>query len=324
MATPDEIRNRWKEQAQRALPEPGLVRERNAAITTRYATFFVEAQPLFKWSGLAVFASHQVGLALLPYDCVLLESDIGEWRDPKLNIPVPLVGQELELLRKTNNKVYDDIAWAHLAYLSPDGGLAAVEAGLQDVPTHCRMLQGFQKIDEGRRLLESPRSAEANSLIWQGNRLLLEHEQVVMVQPAFAAMDPAFEFALTQATMLAFETHNFSLFMRYRTFFSLFMYTHGLPVLLRTHALPELRVLEHRWFWITKSALALWQRINQNPDRALQAVLNTAPSADSSIHADEEIKPEDPEDDEKQKEDMAPPRAKTCEGEGFGNPGMKR
>ena len=90
MPTPDEIRRRWKEQAQQQIPPPGAVRERNAAITARYATFFLESQPLFKWAGLAVFASHQVGLALLPYDCELLDGDIGSWKNPKLDVPLPL------------------------------------------------------------------------------------------------------------------------------------------------------------------------------------------------------------------------------------------
>ena len=282
MDSPSEIRERWQAEATRNLPSPSLVRERNEAITTRYASLYLKSQPLLKWAGLAVFASHKVGEALLPYQLQSLEGGAPSWKNPKDELPLPAaLAQELELLRNANNNIYQDIAWSLLAYSSPQGGLSLVEAGLSDLPSHQSMRDGFRKIEEGRRLLEgSPqRSQEATNLIWQGNGLLLQHEQTVIVQPAFNAMGPAFEFVLSHATSLVFEPNKFDIFTRYRAYFALFMYTHGLPMLLRTRSLPRIERLDQRCFWITTSALRLWRALDRQVNRAREAVLETAPGA---------------------------------------------
>lgn len=284
MDSPIEIRQHWQEEAAKGLPAPGLVLDRNQAITTRYANLYLKYQPLFKWAGLAVFGSHKVGEALLPYELDFVNGG-GHWKDPKDGLPLPPeLANELELLRNTNNNVYEDIAWAHLAYSSPQGGLSLVEAGLEDLPSHQRMRDGFRKIEEGQRLLEGgPKlRQEATYLIWQGNDLLLAHEQIAIVQPALARMGPAFDFVLSQATTLAFEPHRFDIFTRYRAYFALFMYTHGLPILLRTWSPPRIQRLDQRWFWITKSPVRLWQALDRNADKARDAVLEKAPGADPS------------------------------------------
>jgi hypothetical protein len=282
MATPEEIRQQWKEEAQRGLPAPGLVRERNQAITARYAGFYLDCQALFKWAGMAVFASHQVGEALLPYDFSLLEGGVPNWKDPKRELPLPpRLVQELELLRTTNNKVYDDIAWAHLAYRAPAGGLAVVEAGLADLSTHQRMLDGFRNIDEGRELLKGNALAQMQGIsrIWLGNQLLLEHEQTVMVQPAFEELGPKFEFVLSESTHLKFDAEEFNVFTRYQTSFWLFMFTRGVLFLLRTLSLPEIRSLDQRWYWIQKRVLRIWKYLDGKPDKARDSVLAKAPEA---------------------------------------------
>jgi hypothetical protein len=288
MDAPNEIRQYWQEEATKGLPAMGLVRERNQAITTRYATLYLKSQPLFKWAGLAVFASHKVGEAFLGYEFSLVNGEEGSWKDPTRGLLLPIsLTKELELLRKANNQIYEDIAWALLAYNSPRGGLSSVNAGLEDLPTHQRMRDGFQKIEEGRRLLESgsERSQEGTCLIWEGNNLLLEHEQTVIIQPAFEAMGPVFDFVLSEATTLAFEAHMFDILTRYRAYFALFMYTHGLPILLRARSLPRIQRLNQRWFWITKSLLHLWQNLDRNVDQARNAVLQKAPGAGESSSA---------------------------------------
>jgi hypothetical protein len=288
MDAPNEIRQYWQKEATKGLPAMGLVRERNQAITTRYATLYLKSQPLFKWAGLAVFASHKVGEAFLGYEFSLVNGEEGSWKDPTSGLLLPIsLTKELELLRKANNQIYEDIAWALLAYNSPRGGLSLVNAGLEDVPSHQRMRDGFQKIEEGRRLLESgpERRREATYLIWQGNNLLLEHEQTVIVQPAFDAMGPVFDFVLSETTTLAFEANMFDIFTRYRAYFALFMCTRGLPILLRARSLPQIERLDQRWFWITKSPLKLWQTLDCNVELARNAVLEKAPGAAEPSHA---------------------------------------
>ena len=280
MDSPSDIRRHWQQRAANGLPARALVNDRNKAITTRYAKLYLDSQPLFKWAGLAVFASDKVGEALLPYE--LVDGEKPRRKDPTDGLPLaPEVADELDMLRNTNNNIYEDIAWAHFAYTSPEGGLSAVIAGLEDLPCHQGMLDGFQKIEEGRRLLDRcpERRKEATNLIWHGNSMLLQHEQTEIVQKAFAPLAPTPEFLLSQATALAFAPQKFNIFTRYQTHFATFMYTHGLPILLRTRSWPHIQRLDQRWFWITKSALKLWRSVDRNLDLAREAVLEKAPDA---------------------------------------------
>lgn len=261
MPTPAEIRQRYQEEAAQGLPAEQYVLQRNGGITAVYAKLYLEHPEWFKWAGMAAFASARVGLALLPYELEFINGRLVG----KGPIHGPLM-QELDLLRTTNNRVFADIAWAHFAYSSPDGGIAAVEAGCADLPDHERLLGGFRAIDEGRRLMESSpdQSAKGSSLIWEGNKLLLQQEQFVIVQPAFTAFDTPFDVFLTVGTMLVFNSDNLNLLTHNKTKFSLYMWTYGLPHLLKTFSLPNIRRYDQRWLWIERRALKVWERLDRD------------------------------------------------------------
>jgi len=57
----------WKEFAQAKLPLPCYINQRNQKITCIYATLYNQFPKMFKWAGMASFASHKVGLALRPF-----------------------------------------------------------------------------------------------------------------------------------------------------------------------------------------------------------------------------------------------------------------
>ena len=167
----DGLGNRWNKALEENLPDPEQADqaiERNWRITRHYACWYLQRPHLFKWAGMAAFASHRVGFFLME----------AEDQNP-----------DVELMRLTNNKVFADVGWAHLAYMQQ--GLAAVEEILAGQPDYELMLKGFRLINEGKKKLGQAKrlngshieerekdanklEAEANELIWRGKYLIAQ------------------------------------------------------------------------------------------------------------------------------------------------------
>jgi hypothetical protein len=97
-----------------------------------------------------------------------------------------LLTEDVDTIRATNNAIFNDIFWAHLAYVTADNGIERLRALLQAERHYAPVLAGFEAIDQGRRVLaDATASAEARQaacdLIWQGNVELLRHEQRAVV-----------------------------------------------------------------------------------------------------------------------------------------------
>ena len=129
-------------------------RELNAKITSRYAQLYNHHSDLFKWAGLAAFASNGVGWI--------------EWREDWSSLDLLGPSDELALWGKGNLAVYQDLVWQHEAYLW--GGIATLEKIHNEGDLNKEILSYWQIIDEGRRNQNS-------DLVWEGNKLLLEFEQ---------------------------------------------------------------------------------------------------------------------------------------------------
>jgi hypothetical protein len=189
---------------------------------------------------MAAFASYQVGTALKPLG---VRHYLGPLRD------------DLELVRKTNNAVYADIAWVHFAY--EEAGIEEVRRCLQGSPKDELLLAGFEHIDIAARS-ERP----LTDRVWRGNTDLLRHEQDHTVQPRFDRFGKLFEVALTCFTMLDFDADAEKLDRGTLSAFTLFMLTRGLHRLVLDLSLPNVVDLRQRWYWITKSLLPEWQRVD--------------------------------------------------------------
>lgn len=240
------IRAKWRGEVLAALPPEEDAVARNAAITRRYARWYVEHRSLCKWAGMAVFASYRVGQILG------LASRLRSLRIPGLD-------GGLRLLRDTNNRVFEDTSWVHAGYLDPRGGIGAVEDGLADLPTHARVLRGFQRIEAGRRMLGDDPGAAADA-IWEGSAELLRHEQELFVQPQFADFG-----ALFGAVFSATAVTNYSLGGGHReptTWFTPDLLLHGRHLVRRNGLLPDIADFDQRWFWIEHHALPLWRRVD--------------------------------------------------------------
>ena len=145
------VRERYVGIAESLLPSEELVVERNATITATYARWYLSDPSHLKWAGMAAFASKQVGKALSAFEFISRAGNIIA-RDVFSQVEKPISAiPTIELLRQTNNSVFRDIGWTHVAYLAPDGGFRAIEQGLQDLLPYAQyLLDGFRMIDSVR------------------------------------------------------------------------------------------------------------------------------------------------------------------------------
>jgi hypothetical protein len=262
---PDAIAG-WKALADGLLTEQPCAFHRNVEISSRYAWLYQFLPAYFKWAGMAAFASHHVRLALFPFR---LDTD----RTGYVDIPRSLSRQKALLLsdvntiRETNNAIFDDIFWAHLAYGTAEDGIECLRALLGAEPHYARALSGFEAIDRGRRVLED-RTASAESrrraeaLIWLGNVQLLEHEQRALVQPNLDRLSCAFARLFSIGSALTFEVRGMRQEASYFTSFYLYALTRGIPQAVHAHTWPRITRYDDRWGWIATSIVPRFQRFD--------------------------------------------------------------
>ena len=116
---------------------------RNVEISSRYAWIYKLQPACFKWSAMAAIASHHVRLALFP---LRLDTDGSGYLDidRSLDRRRMLLTEDVNTIRATNNAIFDDIFWVHLAYVTADDGdrtpasAAAGRAALRPTPRRLR------------------------------------------------------------------------------------------------------------------------------------------------------------------------------------------
>jgi len=270
------LRARWQERSCEQLPPPSDLRGRNTGITRGYARLYLSQPVLFKRMGVSAFSSHRVGILLKLYDAAGLGS-----------APREGLRANLDLMRAANNEVYEETAWCHFAYdADPDGGMALIERALCSDDRHALLLEGFRHIDEGRRLAAQPGKAEvAAEAIWSGNLLLMRHEQEAIIQPYFARIDRSLGRFMSLLTWMDFDletvlppprrltARRVRRFLRCAlrrsdydidfTWFQGCLWLHARQLLRRTRSWPDIRQLEHRWYWIEHHVMPLWRWVEE-------------------------------------------------------------
>ena len=202
-------------------------------ISSRYAWLYKLQPACFKWAAMAAIASHHVRLALFPFR---LDTD----RTGYVDIPRSLgrrkllLTEDVNTIRETNNAIFNDIFWVHLAYLTAEDGIERLRGLLRPERHYAPILAGFEAIDQGRRVLEDKAaSAEArrtaDDLIWAGNVQLLEHEQRALVQPNFDRLSCAFARLVSIGSATTFEVRGVRQEIAYFTSFYLYSLTRGIP-----------------------------------------------------------------------------------------------
>ena len=263
--TPDTIAG-WKAVADGFLTNESCAFHRNVEISSRYAWIHKLLPACFKWAGMAAIASHHVRLALFP---LRLDTD----RSGYVDIPRSLVRQRLllmddvHMIRATNNAIFNDIFWVHLAYVSAEDGIDRLRALLREERRYAPVLSGFEAIDRGRRVLEDgSTSAEARrtacDLIWEGNVQLLEHEQRALVQPNFDRLSCAFARLISMGSATRFEVRGVRHEIAYFTSFYLSSATRGSAHTRGAHAWPRITQFDDRWCWLVTSVIPRFRRFD--------------------------------------------------------------
>lgn len=254
----------WVQAVNAGLPPEERSSERNRAITAMYARWYLEHPSIFKWAGMAAFASRQVGVAIAAAELLVAPERLGPMN--------PLVGMhrtvsglfmrdDLEVIRSGNNGIFNDIAWAHEAYLR--GGFREIEACAEGSDRDL-LLEGFSLIDRGAHLAASGGDpVEAGDLIWQGNIVLLRHEQIVVLQPVFEQLSPGGRIIASFGSELDFsgiapsDPQCIASFSGYSGF---------LETIMGTKSVTD---AAHRWAWVESSVIPAWmeadRRIAEDP-----------------------------------------------------------
>jgi hypothetical protein len=110
-------------------------------ISSRYAWVYSLQPAGFKWAAMAAFASHHVRLALFP---LRLDTDGTGYVDiPRsLTRRKLLLTRDVDTIRATNNAIFNDIFWVHLAYATADDGIERPRASGCQLRARARRLRG--------------------------------------------------------------------------------------------------------------------------------------------------------------------------------------
>jgi hypothetical protein len=151
---------------------------RNKIINRAYAELYLENPEIFKWAGLAAFASASIGekMELLAAGNLLRVPALalGEKTSASLNLLSGALDLTYNLIGRGNKAIFDDIYWQHLAYR--EGGLTEMTALFEEGSLPPELYLAWRMIDQGWQTGDE-------DLIWAGNTLLLKYEQKEIIQP---------------------------------------------------------------------------------------------------------------------------------------------
>ncbi len=245
----------WKAYTEKMLPAESEVIRRNHAITSIYAKLYWSDRQLFKWAGMAAFASHHVGFGLLPFMVKPVKL-----LDIKTSCSTRGLANDLNLIRHLNNRIFDDIAWTHFAY--QEHGIELLRELMTGHSHYGNMLEAFELLETGKQLGDA-----GHSQIWTANTQLLRHEQEFVVQPVFNRLGAIFQNVLTFCASLDFSPSHTKTNWRYHSSFLAYMYLYGKGLMMETKSFPNLTILRQRWEWLETKIIENWKRNERNDEK---------------------------------------------------------
>ncbi|MDP3949418.1 MAG: hypothetical protein Q8Q19_02035 [Microbacterium sp.] len=248
---------------------------RNRQISSFYAWAYMALPSAFKWAGMAAIASHHIRVALLP---LRIEA---AFSGPSARMRRPdrcaLLAEDLNTIRATNNDIFDDLFWVHLAYVTSKDGIALLRALLRDERHYAPILAGFEALDQGRRILEDATASPAargtaRELVWKGNLLLLEHEQRFVVQPNYDRLSGRYARVVSIGSATTFDSRGPRQAIEFFTSFFIYALLRKNPRGLHRRMCPLVTDYDDRWRWLESSVVPRFQRVDTAP-HVIRAIL---------------------------------------------------
>lgn len=242
------------------LPPEMQVIKRNRTITTYYAQLYKNEPQLYKWAGMAAFASFHIGEKMRFWD----------WEDAGIksfSFTCDKKSQTLEddfqIIRIINNKIFMEIGWVHLAFCQLDYN--SFKALLLEKGRHQLIVQAFEKLHFAREQLKRKGNSTAiNELIWEANTDILWHEQSEVVQPLFDRLSNLFSKGMTFFASFDYKINHHQTTWKVPSRFILFMMLNGFNLLKKNRFMPEVTNLQQRWHWISGDLLKKWKAIESD------------------------------------------------------------
>jgi hypothetical protein len=265
----------WKALAEGLLVDECCAVHRNQQISSYYAWAYMVQPSAFKWAGMAAIASHHIRVALLPLHIEnAFRAASGHMRRLKR---YQVLTADVNMLRGTNNDIFDDLFWVHLAYVTSEDGIGLLRALLQNERHYAPVLAGFEALDGGRRVLEDPTASRtargrARDLVWKGTLLLLEHEQRFVVQPNYDRLSARCARVVSIGSATTFDSRAPLRAIEFFTSFFFYTLLRKNPRGLDGRMCPLVTNFDDRWRWLESSVVPRFQRVDTDP-RVIGAIL---------------------------------------------------
>lgn len=241
------------------LPPEEAVLKRNISITSYYARLYLLNPLLYKWCGMAAFASYHMGKRMEKWDWS--KSDIESFSATCEKKSLSL-DDDFNIIREINNEIFAEMAWMH--QLFHDKPFEDFLQLLNEQKKHHILIESFTKLNQARELLKNNSiTPQLNTLVWEANTGILWHEQSRVVQPMFDKLGKLFSGAMTLFATFDYTINYQKTNWKNRSRFWLFMYARGFCVLRDHYFIPDVTYLSHRWFWIKKDILKNWKKIEK-------------------------------------------------------------
>jgi hypothetical protein len=241
------------------LPTEENVIARNRTITTYYAQLYKSEPALYKWAGMAAFASFHIGEKLKMWNWKKSGIKTISQTCRKKNRTLE---DDFQVIRILNNKIFSEVGAAHLAFSQLDYEL--FHSQLIQTDKHPIIINAFEKLHHARLDIANGHLSEAiQDLIWEANTEILWHEQSQVVQPLFDKLSDLFSGAMTFVASFDYSINHRKTSWRLPSRFILFMMSGGFKLLRENHFVPSVTRLEHRWYWISKDLLKKWRKIER-------------------------------------------------------------
>lgn len=238
------------------LPAEEDVINRNRTITQYYAKLYKSEPKLYKWAGMAAFASFHVGekLKLWNWKRIGIKSfpDACSKKNRSLE-------DDIQIIRILNNRIFLELGTLHMAFSTL--AYQSFKQSLVQSNKHTMVIKAFDCLNRAKK---ETNLKTFDTLIWNANLQILLHEQSLVVQPMFNKLSFTFSSVMSFIASFDYRVNHKKTTIKFPSRFFLFMAFKGTSITRKNFYIPSFTKFEHRWFWITEDLLKKWKCIDQN------------------------------------------------------------